>query len=98
MEINKDKIKEELIQKSNDILKKYDEPYIVEDISIMNTNKNINFLGNMRVVVDDSVKKIREDLEKALKDYELLQIRDRKVVPCCAPPYTHISFHITINK
>ncbi|MDO5849340.1 MAG: hypothetical protein Q4P18_07380 [Methanobrevibacter sp.] len=98
MEIDKDVIKQDLIEKSNDILKKYNEPYVVDHIAIMNTSQNINFLGNMRVMVEDSVKKIREDLEEAFKDYEILKIRDRKVVPCCAPPYVHISFNITINK
>lgn len=98
MEIDKNAIKEDLIQKSNDILRKYDEPYVVDDIAIMNTNRNINFLGNMRVMVEDSVGRIRADLEDAFRDYEILKIRDRKVVPCCAPPYVHISFNITINK
>ncbi len=98
MEINKEKIKEDLIEKSNDILKRYNEPYIVDHIAIMNTSKSINFLGNMRVIVEDSVKKIKKELEESFKDYGIIKIRDRKVVPCCAPPYVHISFNITINN
>lgn len=98
MEINKEKIKEDLIEKSNNILKRYNEPYIVDHIAIMNTSKNINFLVNMRVIVEDSVKKIKKELEESLKDYGNIKIRERKVVPCCAPPYVHISFNITINN
>ncbi|MCF0226479.1 MAG: hypothetical protein HUK28_04075 [Methanobrevibacter sp.] len=98
MEIDKQAIKQDLINKSNDILKNYKEPYVVEDIAILNTNDNINFLGNMRVMVEESVRKIKSDLKNALKDYENVTIRDSKVVPCCEPPFIHISFNVTINK
>lgn len=98
MEINKDIIKEDLIEKSNNILKKYNEPYTVDSIAIMNSRDNINFLGNLRVMVDDSVKNIKKDLQLAFKEYGNLTIKDRKVIPCCEPPYVHISFNIKINK
>lgn len=98
MEINKEKIKQDLIVKSNEILKKYNEPYIVEHIAIMNTSNNVNFLGNLRVMDENSVKKIKIDLDNSFKNYELFSIKERKVVPCCAPPYVHISFNITLNK
>lgn len=98
MEIDKDIIKEDLMEKSNSILKEYNEPYIVDSIAIMNSRDNINFLGNLRVMVDDSVKSIIKDLETAFKEYDNLTIRERKVIPCCEPPYVHISFNIKINK
>lgn len=98
MEIDKDSIKEDLMEKSNNILKKYNEPYTIDGIAIMNSRDNINFLGNLRVMVDDSVKNIEKDLQEAFKEYDNLTIRDRKVIPCCEPPYVHISFNIKINK
>ena len=54
MSMSKDSIKKELIDKSNEILKKYDESYVVDDIAILNTAKNISFLGNLRVFNDDN--------------------------------------------
>lgn len=98
METDKDIIKEDLMEKSNNILKKYNEPYIVDNIAIMNSRDNINFLGNLRVMVDDSVKSIKKDLEAAFWEYDNVTIRERKVIPCCEPPYVHISFNIKINK
>ena len=35
MSMSKDSIKKELIDKSNEILKKYDESYVVDDIAIL---------------------------------------------------------------
>lgn len=98
MSMSKDAIKKELIDKSNEILKNYNEPYVVDNIAIMNTAKNINFLGNLRVFDEDNVKNVEKDVEKAFKDIGELKVRNRKVIPCCAPSYIHISFNITLNK
>ena len=62
MSMSKDSIKKELIDKSNEILKKYDESYVVDDIAILNTAKNTSFLGNLRVFNDDNVKKIQSEI------------------------------------
>lgn len=98
MSMSKDSIKKELIDKSNEILKKYDESYVVDDIAILNTAKNTSFLGNLRVFNDVNVKKIQGEIEKAFKDIGVLKVRNRKVIPCCAPYYFHISFNIAVDK
>lgn len=98
MDIPKDSIKNELRLESNRILKKYDEPYVVEDIAVLNTNYNINFLGNLRVFNPDVVRKVEEELNSVFKQYGKLNVRNREVVPCCSPKYVHISFNITIDK
>jgi hypothetical protein len=41
---------------------------------------------------------ILRDLEKDLKGYGQLVIRDQKVTPCCSPSYTHISFNVSIKN
>ena len=38
------------------------------------------------------------DLEKELKGYGELVVRDQRVTPCCSPSYTHISFNVTITN
>lgn len=98
MDIPKDSIKNELRLESNRILKKYDEPYVVEDIAILNTNYNINFLGNLRVFNQEISKKIEDEIDNAFKKYGELTVRSREVVPCCSPKYVHISFNLTIDK
>ena len=94
--MDKDQIKKELIDKSNNILTKYSEPDVVEDISIMNMAAKTVFLGSLKVFRNDIVPNVMRDLEKELKGYGELVIRDQRVTPCCAPSYMRISFNVTI--
>lgn len=96
--MDKEKIKAELVDKSNNILAKYAEQDIVETISVMNMSAKTVFLGSLRVYNEDVVGDMIKDLKKELKGYGELSIRDEKVVPCCAPNYIHISFNISINN
>ena len=98
MDMDKEKIKAELVDKSNNILAKYAEQDIVETISVMNMSAKTVFLGSLRVYNEDVVGDMIKDLKKELKGYGELSIRDEKVVPCCAPNYIHISFNISINN
>ena len=94
--MDKDQIKKELIDKSNDILQKYSEPDIVEDLSIMNMAAKTVFLGSLKVYNTEIVPNVMNDLNKDLKGYGQLVVRDQRVTPCCAPSYIHISFNVTI--
>ena len=94
--MDKDQIKKELIDKSNDILQKYSEPDIVEDLSIMNMAVKTVFLGSLKVYNTEIVPNVIKDLNKDLKGYGQLTVRDQRVAPCCAPSYIHISFNVTI--
>lgn len=94
--MDKEQIKKELIDKSNNILTKYSEPDVVEDISIMNMAAKTVFLGSLKVYSNEIVPNIMRDLENELKGYGELVIRDQRVTPCCAPSYIHISFNVTI--
>ena len=96
--MDKDQIKKELIDKSNDILQKYSEPDVVEDISIMNMAAKTVFLGSLKVYNTEIVPNVMKDLNKDLKNYGQLVVRDQRVTPCCAPSYIHISFNVTISN
>ncbi len=96
--MDKQTIKKELIDKSNDILVKYSEPDVVEDVSIMNMSAKTVFLGSLKVFNTEVIPNVLRDLEKNLKGYGQLVIRDQRVTPCCAPSYIHISFNITIKN
>ena len=96
--MDKDKIKKELTQKSNDILDNYNEPYVVETVSVMNMASKIVFLGSLKVFNESNVGEIINDLNNHLGDYGKLSIRDEKIISCCSPNYTHISFNISINS
>jgi len=94
--MDKEAIKKELVDKSNNILVKYSEPDVVEDISVMNMASKTVFLGSLKVFNTEVIPNIIRDLEKDLKGYGGLVVRDQKVTPCCSPSYTHISFNVTI--
>ncbi len=96
--MDKDQIKTELISKSNDILTKYSEPDTVEDISIMNMSSKTVFLGSLKVFNTEIVPNVIKDLNKQLKGYGELIVRDQRVTPCCSPSYIHISFNVTISN
>ena len=96
--MDKEVIKKELMDKSNNILDKYSEPDVVEDISVMNMAAKTVFLGSLKVFNTEVIPNVMRDLEKDLKGYGQLVVRDQRVTPCCSPSYTHISFNITISN
>lgn len=96
--MDKETIKKDLADKSNELLAKYGEQGLVEDISVMNMATKTVFLGSLRVYNYDNVGKIKNDLEKMIKNYGEIAIRDEKIVPCCSPSYIHVSFNVSINK
>lgn len=96
--MDKDAIKQELIDKSNNVLTKYSEPDVVESVSIMNMADKTIFLGSLKVFNYEIVPNVIRDLEKELKGYGQLIIRDQRVTPCCSPSYIHISFNISIGN
>lgn len=98
MNMDKEAIKKEIVDKSNNILKKYSEPDFVESVSVMNMATKMVFLGSVKVYNNVYVPNIINDLNKELKNYGELVIRDQRVTPCCSPSYIHISFNITIKN
>lgn len=98
MPIDKEKIKAELVKESNDILSDYDEPYIVESISVMNAQGKTTFLGSLRIFDERNVLDVLNDVKSVFEKYGKLSVRDERIVPCCSAKYTHISFNITVDN
>ena len=96
--MDKEKIKSELVDKSNKILEKYSEMDVVDTISVMNMASKTIFLGSLKVYNYEVIPNVMRDLEKELKGYGEIVVRDQRVTPCCSPSYTHISFNITIKN
>lgn len=96
--MDKERIKKELVDCSNDILKKYSEYDLIDNVSVMNMAAKTVFLGSLKVYNEEAVENIINDLESQLKNYGDISIRDEKVIPCCAANFTHISFNISISK
>lgn len=98
MPIDKEKIKAELVKESNNILSSYDEPYIVESISVMNAQGKTTFLGSLRIFDERNVSDVLKDVKSVFGKYGALSVRDERIVPCCSAKYTHISFNITVDN
>ncbi len=98
MPIDKEKIKQELINESNGILSNWNEPYEVDGISVMNMQGKTTFLGSLRVFDERNAPAIMREVESKLAKYGKLTVRDERVVPCCSARYTHISFNITVDN
>lgn len=98
MPIDKEKIKQELIEDSNSILKEWNEPYEVDGISVMNMRGKTTFLGSLRVFDERNAPAIMREVESRLAKYGKLTVRDERIVPCCSARYTHISFNITVDN
>ena len=77
---------------------KYNEMDVIDTVSVMNMASKTVFLGSLKVYNTEVIPNIIRDLEKDLKGYGELVVRDQKVTPCCAPSYTHISFNVTISN
>lgn len=98
MPIDKEQIKKDLMYESNNILKEWDEPYVVDTISVMNAQGKTTFLGSLRVFDERNASDIMKEVKSNLAKYGKLTVRDEKVVPCCSARYTHISFNIVVDN
>ena len=98
MPIDKEQIKKDLMDESNDILKEWNEPFVVDTISVMNAQGKTTFLGSLRVFDERNASVIMKEVKTKLAKYGKLTVRDEKVVPCCSARYTHISFNIVVDN
>ncbi|WP_295613299.1 hypothetical protein [uncultured Methanobrevibacter sp.] len=98
MPIDKEQIKKDLMDESNNILKEWNEPYVVDTISVMNARGKTTFLGSLRVFDERNASDIMKEVKSNLAKYGKLTVRDEKVVPCCSARYTHISFNIVVDN
>ena len=98
MSIDKEKIKKDLMNESNIILKEWNEPYVVDTISIMNAQGKTTFLGSLRIFDERNASDIMKEVESKFAKYGKLTVRDEKVVPYCSARYTHISFNIVVDN
>ena len=96
--MDKEQIKSDMIEIANKILEKYNEMDVVKTISVMNMAAKTVFLGSLKVFNYEVIPNVMRDLEKELKGYGELVVRDQRVTPCCSPSYTHISFNVTVQN
>lgn len=93
----KNEIKDEIINKINNILIENDIPEI-HNLTVINLNNQTSFLGNIAVLDYNKLDKVENQLNKLFKEYSSYSVRTEEVISCCKPAYKNISFKININK
>ena len=92
----KTKIKENLIEKINKLLKSENEPNTINNIMIFNNKEFTGFMGNIKVYNPENLEKIKKTLIQILEEYGEVAINQQHIKPCCELPYDYISFNMKI--
>ena len=98
MAVDKAQMKKDLMDESNQILKEWNEPFVVDTISVMNAQGKTTFLGSLRIFDERNASDIMKEVESRLAKYGKLTVRDERIVPCCSARYTHISFNVVVDN
>jgi len=92
----KNKIKNEITTKINDILIENKIPEI-NNSTVINLNNQIAYLGNIVIFDYDILETIENQLSKILNNYGSYSIKNEEVVSCCKPAYKNISFKVNVD-
>lgn len=92
--IDKDKIKEDILFKTNKILNKFNEQELLERVSVMNMNNETVFLGNIKIYNENNFSLLKEELFNTLSNIGQVNIQNQRIVPCCSLPYYQITFRV----
>ena len=92
----KTKIKENLIEKINKLLKSENEPNTINNIMIFNNKEFTGFMGNIKIYNPENLEKIKKTLIQILEEYGEVAINQQHIKPCCELPYDYLSFNMKI--
>ena len=92
----KTKIKENLIEKINKLLKSENEPNTINNIMIFKNKEFTGFMGNIKIYNPENLEKIKKTLIQILEEYGEVAINQQHIKPCCELPYDYISFNMKI--
>lgn len=92
----KNKIKNEIIIKINEILVENNIPKI-DNLTVINLNNQASYLGNIEIFDYDLIETIENQLQQLFENYGSCSIRNEEVVSCCKPDYKNISFKVNID-
>ena len=94
----KKEIQENIINRTNKLLEENNEPYRMDEVSILNTKDSVGFIGSIRIHNPEKLKVIKKGFTKIIKSYGDATIKERHVVPCCELPYDYLSFNMKKSK
>ena len=75
----KDKIKQEIVEKINSTLERYDESYRMDQVNILNKQDSVKFMGYYRVYDRRKYEAIKREINTFLDQYGDIDIKTRKI-------------------
>ena len=91
----KDKIKEEVVNKVNSVLEKNNESYRMDKLNVLNRAETVKFMGTYRVYDRRKYNSISREINAFLKKYGEVNIKDKKIKDS-GMKFTTVSFNFEI--
>ena len=91
----KDKIKEEVVNKVNSVLEKNNESYRMDKLNVLNRKETVKFMGTYRVYDRRKYNSISREINAFLKKYGEVSIKDKKIKES-GMKFTTVSFNFEL--
>lgn len=91
----KEKIKEEIVNKVNSVLEKNNESYRMDKVNILNRQETVKFMGSYRVYDRRKYNSISREINNFLKKYGDVNIKSKKIKDS-GMKFTTVSFNFEL--
>ena len=91
----KEKIKEEIVEKINSVLEENDESFRLDKVNVLNKKDTVKFMGNYRVYDRRKYGPISKEINSFLKKYGDVEIKSKKIRDS-GMKFTAVSFNFEL--
>ena len=91
----KDKIKEEIVDKINSCLEKNNESFRMDKVTVLNKSESVKFMGSYRVYDRRKYDSISREINSFLKKYGDVEINSKKIRDS-GMKFTTVSFNFEL--
>ena len=91
----KDKIKNEIVEKVNSVLEKNGESFRMDKVNVLNKADSIKFMGNYRVYDRKNYNAVSREINSFLKKYGNVDIKSKKIRDS-GMKFTTVSFNFEL--
>ncbi|WP_407375582.1 hypothetical protein [Methanobrevibacter sp.] len=91
----KDKIKQEIVEKVNSTLEKNNESFRMDKVNILNKSDSVQFMGNYRVYDRKNYNAVSREINSFLKQYGDVDIKSKKIRDS-GMKFTTVSFNFEL--
>ena len=91
----KEKIKEEIVEKINSVLEKNNESFRIDKVNVLNKADSVKFMGNYRVYDRKNYGPVSGEINSFLKEYGDVEIKSKKIRDS-GMKFTTVSFNFEL--